>query len=232
LRQSLEMAFPDAKITGLLCPGGLIYYAIMPGSGVTRNFLVDQVVPRIKVKFGSEIAYVLGGAVLWALYSPYYRMMPGWLRDSIRLAYADVKPDRFNENLMQKIPLIICRNEGCVHMVDAPQGFHAGGARLQGEGGAAMGEANNNNNNHALPMGFQDRPLQDQMMVLHSQNAILGQEFSELRAFVENTAATAVRNYNTLNRNINRVAMAPARVLAGPAAPGGQPASHTSRREQ
>jgi hypothetical protein len=34
-----------------------------------------------------------------------------------------------------------------------------------------------------------------------------------------------VRNYNTLNCNINRVAMAPARVLAGPAAPGGQAAA-------
>ena len=101
-----------------------------------------------------------------------------------------------------------------------------GGVGLQGEDGAVMGEgANNNNNNNALPMGFQDRPLQDQMMVLYSQNAILGREFSELRASVENTAATALRNYNILNRNINRVAMAPARVLAGPAAPGGQPAT-------
>jgi hypothetical protein len=204
----------------------------MPGSGVTRAFLVDQVVPQIKAKFGSDVAYVLGGAVLWALYSPYFRMMPGWLRDNIRLAYADVKPDGFNENLMQKNPLIICGNEGRVHMVDAPQGFHAGGVGLQGEDRAVMGEgANNNNNNNALPMGFQDRPLQDQMMVLYSQNAILGREFSELRASVENTAATALRNYNMLNRNINRVAMAPARVFAGPAAPGGQPGGNNNQQQ-
>jgi hypothetical protein len=220
----VELPFPDAKLAGLLCPGGPVCYSIMPGSGVTRNFLVDQVVPQIKAKSGSDVAYVLGGAVLWALYLPYYyRMMPGWLRDSIRLAYADVKPDGFNKNLMQKIPLIICGNEGPVHMVDATQGFHAGGAKLQGEDGAVMGEANNNNNNNALPMGFQDQPLQDQMMVLYSQNAILGREFSALRASVENTAATAVQNYYTLNCNINRVAMAPARVLPGPAATSGQP---------
>jgi hypothetical protein len=182
----------------------------MPGSGVTWAFLVDRVIPQIKAKFGSDVAYVLGGAVLWALHSPYFRMMPGWLRDVIRLAYANVKPDRFNKNLKQKNPLITCRKEGRVHMVDAPQGFHAGGAGLQGEDGAVMGEGanNNNNNNNALPMGFQDRPLQDQMMVLYSQNAILGREFSELRPSVENTAATALRNYNMLNRNINRVAMA------------------------
>jgi hypothetical protein len=97
-----------------------------------------------------------------------------------------------------------------------------GGAGLQGEDGAVMGES-------ALPMGFQDQPLQDQMMVLYSQNAILGQEFSELRASVENTAATALQNYNVLNRNINRVAMAPARVLAGPAAPGRQLAAQAGR---
>jgi hypothetical protein len=123
---NVELPFPDAKLAGLLCPGGPIRYAIMPGSGVTQAFTVDQVVPQIKAKFGSDAAYVLGGAVLWALHSPYFRMMPGWLRDNIRLAYADVKPDGFNENLMQKIPLIICGNEGRVHMVDVPQGFHAG----------------------------------------------------------------------------------------------------------
>jgi hypothetical protein len=41
----VELPFPDAKLAGLLCPGGPIRYAIMPGSGVTQNFLVDQVVP-------------------------------------------------------------------------------------------------------------------------------------------------------------------------------------------
>jgi hypothetical protein len=115
-------------------------------------------------------------------------MMPGTLRDNIRIAYADVKPERFNENPIQKFPLIICGNEGRVHMVDAPQGFHAG---LQAQDGAVMvGGGIHNNNNNALPMGFQDQPLQDQMMVNYSQNAVLGREFSELRASVENNAAT------------------------------------------
>jgi hypothetical protein len=108
--------------------------------------------------------------------SPYYRMMPGTLRGDIRIAYADIKPEGFNENPIRKILLIICRNEGRVHMVDAPQGFHAG---LQAQDGAVMvGGGINNNNNNALPMGFQDRPLQDQMMVLYSQNAVLGRELS------------------------------------------------------
>jgi hypothetical protein len=49
-------------------------------------------------------------------------MMPAMLRDDIRIAYADVKPAGFNENPMQKIPIIICGNEGRVHMVDAQQG--------------------------------------------------------------------------------------------------------------
>ena len=85
-------------------------------------------------------------------------------------------------------------------------------------------------NNNALPMGFQDRPLQDQMMVLYSQNAVLGREFSELRASVENNAATSLRNYNVLNKNINRIAMAPAR-LAGPAA-AGQPVATGGNNNQ
>jgi hypothetical protein len=51
-------------------------------------------------------------------------------------------------------------------------------------------------------------------MVLYSQNAVLGREFSELRASVENNASTALRNHNVLNRNIQRLAMAPARIIA------------------
>jgi hypothetical protein len=96
--------------------------------------------------------------------------------------------------------------------MDALQGFHAG--MIQ-----ADGAKNHGANNNALPMGFQDRPLQDQMMVLYSQNAVLGRKFSELRASVENNAATSLRNYKVLNTNINRIAMAPA-WLAGPAAAG------------
>jgi hypothetical protein len=102
-------------------------------------------------------------------------------------------------------------------MVDAPQGFHAA---IQPHDGAAIVQQGNNNNpnNNALQMGFQDPPLQDQMMVLYLQNAILGRKFSELRACVENNAATNVQNYNVLNRNINRIAMAPARRITGPVA--------------
>jgi hypothetical protein len=80
-------------------------------------------------------------------------------------------------------------------------------------------------------MGFQDQPIQDQMMVLYSQNAILGREFSkqnailglkfsELRASVENNAATTLQSHSVLNRNINRIAMMPARRIAGPIAAG------------
>jgi hypothetical protein len=41
-----------------------------------------------------------------------------------------------------------------------------------------------------------------------------------LRASVENNAATNLRNYNVLNRNINRIAMAPARRITGHVAAG------------
>jgi hypothetical protein len=39
----VELQFPDAKLAGMLCPGGPIRYGTVPGSGVTRAF---------KAKFG------------------------------------------------------------------------------------------------------------------------------------------------------------------------------------
>jgi hypothetical protein len=201
----------------VLCPGGPIRYGIVPGSGVTRAF--DCVVLKIKAKFGGDAAYVFGTALLWVLHSPFFIIMPAMLRDDIRSAYADVKPEGFNENPMQKIPINICGNEGRVQMVDTPQGYHTAG--IQQQDGA--GGNNNNPNNNALPMGFQDRPIQDQMMVLYSQNAILGREFSELRASVENNAATTLPSHNVFN--ISRIAMTPARCIAGPILAAGQHAA-------
>ena len=75
----VELPFPDAKLAGMLCPGGPIRYSIVPGSGVTRAFIVDRVVPRIKAKFGGDVAYVFGTALLWVLHSPYFVMMPAML---------------------------------------------------------------------------------------------------------------------------------------------------------
>jgi hypothetical protein len=124
------------------------------------RFIVDRVVPKIKAKFGGDVAYVLGTALLWVLHSPFFAMMPGTPRDDIRLAYADVKPAGFNANPIQKNPLIICGNEGRVHMVDAPQGFHAAIVGQDQQDGAVIAGGNNPNpnNNAPLPMGFQDQP--------------------------------------------------------------------------
>jgi hypothetical protein len=85
-----------------MCSGGPISYGIVPGSGVTQAFIVDHVMPKIKAKFGGDVAYVFGTALLWVLHSPFFIMMPSMLRDDIRSAYADVKPKGFNENPMQK----------------------------------------------------------------------------------------------------------------------------------
>jgi hypothetical protein len=70
---NVELPFPDAKVAGMLCPGGPVCYAIIPGSGVTRSFIVDRVVPKIKAKFGGDVAYVLGTALLWVLHSPFFQ---------------------------------------------------------------------------------------------------------------------------------------------------------------
>ena len=71
------------------------------------------------------------------------------------------------------------------------------------------------------------------MQVLYSQNTILQRAFSELRASVENNAATNLRNHTVLNRNINRIATEPARRVAGggqAVAGGGQAAAANNQQ--
>jgi hypothetical protein len=54
----VELPFPDAKAAGKLCVGGPCKY-ITDGSGVTDDFLLQQVVPNICTRFPAEVAKVL-----------------------------------------------------------------------------------------------------------------------------------------------------------------------------
>ena len=65
----IELPYPDAKVAGLLCIGGPCKYVIKDGSGITNEFLIQYVVPRIAQKFPHDVAVVLGTALLWRIFS-------------------------------------------------------------------------------------------------------------------------------------------------------------------
>jgi hypothetical protein len=54
----IELPFPDAKVAGKLCIGGLVKYVIKTGSGVTDTFLLEHVVPSICTRLSAQVTLV------------------------------------------------------------------------------------------------------------------------------------------------------------------------------
>jgi len=58
----------NAKVTTILCQGGLCKYVLRPGCAISEDWIVDHVVPNIHRRFPRAVAVVLGTALLWAVF--------------------------------------------------------------------------------------------------------------------------------------------------------------------
>lgn len=115
---SVEQAPTDAKVAGVLAVGGPIMYKVKEGSGVTRQFILEHVVPGIANYFrddaSNNIAEVLGNALLWACHEDSLsHMMDPAVRRRVKDAYAAIRPEEHAEeyNPVQKVPLHVYRVE-------------------------------------------------------------------------------------------------------------------------
>ena len=92
--ESLEQPYYDAKVAAVLCIGGPIKYQLVPGSGITDQWLMEHVVPSIHQYFGehSKVPRVLGLALLWAIMDGSLDdRLPSYIRDQPRAAYAALR---------------------------------------------------------------------------------------------------------------------------------------------
>jgi hypothetical protein len=101
-------------------------------------------------------------------------------------------------NPVRKIPLVITGDEGEVHIDDIPDGMVGNGD------GAGNGAG-----------GFIDRPVRQQLLAIHSQLLGLTRADEELRASIQNLQIICTRQYQTMNSNIHRIAIQPARRVGG-----------------
>jgi hypothetical protein len=65
---SVDLPWPDAKTAGLLCVGGPIKYKFKSGTGITTDWILENVVPNIAKYYSCQLAEVLGTAMLWAMW--------------------------------------------------------------------------------------------------------------------------------------------------------------------
>jgi hypothetical protein len=180
----IELPFPDIKVAGLLCIGGPCKYKVKGNcTGITDNSILQHVVPNISNQLGPTLAVILGTALLWYVFSPEGDQdVPAHLHERAMGAYNQLPANQrapVDENPVEKIPVVISGNEGEVGVDEIPDGLMNNG-NVGNNGNGGNGGNNNNNNNNALGGGgggalggLAHRPIREQLLALHSQNAAL-----------------------------------------------------------
>jgi hypothetical protein len=195
----IELPYPDAKVAGLLCIGGPCKYSVLEESNVSDDFILIHVTPHVRTRTGDPTAIVLGRALLWyAFAAEGSEDLPPDVYGRIHQAYAQIANDLPDgTNPVKKIPLVITGSEGEVYVDDIPDGM-----LVENNGGDGAG------NNGT---GFIDRPVRQQLLAIHSQLLGLTRADEELRGAMQNFQSQGTRQYQTLNSNLNRIALQPAR---------------------
>ena len=113
----VELPYPDAKVAGVLAIGGPIKYELKSNSGLTDEWLLQNVGGAIRQIFLEEVALILSKALLWAIFDEdmsslldnelVQRVKEQVERVAGRLLATGVNPVR-------KVPLIISGSDGAL----------------------------------------------------------------------------------------------------------------------
>ena len=112
---NITIPFVDAKVAAALCKGGPCCYAIVGGTCITDDWILDYVVPHIWAHCNREISLVLGKALLWKIYDD-DDFVPQEIRTRVsNNAYRDLEHGIQSEKLLlqlkvgiQNLLLILC----------------------------------------------------------------------------------------------------------------------------
>jgi hypothetical protein len=135
----IDLPYPDAKVAGRLCIGGPCKYVLKEFSGITGNFLMENVVPSIRSRFSTAVASVLALPLLWAVFENGDDYLPKGMTDRIREAVRQVSQLPDDENPVKKVMLVISGNEGELYLDeldgdDGGDGGDGGGNRVTNTG--------------------------------------------------------------------------------------------------
>lgn len=200
----VTLQYSDAKVAAALCIGGAVKYKLKEAAGITEAWLLQNVVPNIERRFPAEdshFAATLAVPILWAcLQDSMETYTPQRLRDRVRTAYYQVRRLGDGINAVEKVPIVIYRVEDSL-MIDevAPQ------AEIQ-EGLLA----NDAGRREYAPQPQNPAAYQALLAQIHAMR----REQVELRALMVNIDGANRIHFNQVNRNVRRIAMAPARLVA------------------
>jgi hypothetical protein len=235
-----NIPFADAQVAATLCKGGPCKYVLKPGSGIISDeWITDFVCPHIASRFQRGVALVLGRALLWAIFDTATNSyIPAGLRNRIKTAYEHIPAvtRRLNvdENPIRKIEVFVTGNEGQVIIDEIDEddednnnntnttttnnnGVNGGAAAEQQEIVAV--EEPRVRRQHATQVS------QQHFRIMRAHILTLQREMEAGKAQNERSYNRLDRKLNTINQNLMRLMMQPARVIGPPPAPVGAAAA-------
>ena len=110
---NVDQQFLDARVAATLCIGGAIRYKLEDESGITDEWLYENVVPGIKEFFGEDpIVYVLALPLLYCcLHIDLDKLVPLTLSTRIKEAYELIRVLDVTINPVKRVLLHIYRNQ-------------------------------------------------------------------------------------------------------------------------
>ena len=221
----VELPYPDCKVAEKLCIGGACYYVIdssVCDPNILKTFILSKVVPHIRQRLPDSAAILLGKALLWLVYSSVAcNFMTATDRDRVKQDLVDtgiVIVD--GKNPIAKVPIIISGSQGTVFIDEIPRlaeedvNDNNGGDDAIGAAAGRQEERLNNETNMRVlrnNQGSGGDQLQNWMLQLQSGFLSLRRENVELRSEIAGLVVAMERGFQTVNGNVRRIALQPAR---------------------
>ena len=205
----VELPYPDCKVAEKLCIGGPCFYLVdasICNSNILTTFILTKVVPNIRRRLPDSVSIVLGKAMLWLVFSSVANSF-------ISMNYIEqVKSDLVEtgivvpegRNPILKIPVLVSGDQGAVYIDELPLtvvDVGAGGEAQEPDANVRIYENNRTGGDHIRNHMLQ---LQSGIFSLRRENLELRNDIAALKQFMES-------GFATINGNVRRVAIQPAR---------------------
>lgn len=208
----------DGKVAGVLCVGQPVKYKLKENSGVTREWLLTNVVPGIRDHYDTDpnnrIADVLALPLLYACLEPgLEHLMEPAVRQRVMSAWEQMREEEDHElewNPVQKVVLQVHRYENTLVIDELLTMGNNGGGPAGGDLAVAHQAAGN-----AQALGIMVNQIHQVRQEAAETKQAMESQVSELRSFCQHQFTTVHR---TLGKMIHQ---APVRRVVGdrPAAP-------------
>lgn len=202
---NIDQQFLDATVAAALCVGGAIRYKLEEGSGITNDWLYENVVPGIKEYFGDDsIAIVLALPLLWAcLHVDLFELVPLTLCNRIKEAYERIRVLDASINPVKRVFLSVTRHQDQVSIDEILE--------VRDDNGELVSIENNNNNGGRGAGGINNSAVNIILSQIQQIKQNMAAQFDQLQQCYNNLRMELLEKYRIINKSINRIFIQPPR---------------------